>query len=819
MMYARRFAIIGAGLMITALTTDGARAETLPFDYCATPQAVVAAPGFTCSAPPPSVVCVNPSDVSDFYQKLNNPPAGVSIIYLPPGTYTLDSGNAAAIASGSGGAVAIPAGISVVGANTYADDANGVHLSVAGNAAIIDGSTAAFSPGLFTYQGCQGPLPAVDGVPTVTIGHRSCLANVTVKESAGMGIVLGGGNPSAGLTGWEASLSDSVATGNAVGPYAIGAGNFGCPTSGFNSGFTILRNIATGNNPTLDYGIAPTEELWIANSFLGTPGRIRARIERNRFYGDDRTAGIAAAGGYGGTTGSTVMIRSVGNVIDGTRQAFLLWGGLTGYTPLQSNNNSLLFVSSRDQILNTVTSPTPGGVVLIGAGIRTFYPQYSWIGPISQDNLIRSFVYGATLRNNRRDNNVATDFSVNGGFGMGDSRVQGVTSQPFLTSGLRNRSELAILGDFTSTELDLAPSGLKVLPWAANQSYSVGTPVTNQGNHYECRTAGISGSGPTGTLSDIVDGTVHWRYYAASAGIQESAIAPPSSKPDTNRAVLLSMMTPLYLVASVAPGGSDTGTQLDDDAPGGATIDADESCVDLSPSAASNSDPLICRDAKGIATGLADVRTTLPPFTLNCPAPPPVECTSPNGAAVSFAPSANLGTDGRGDGFMLACSATSGNFALGARPVSCSLGIGDPTGDCAFNVVVQDTTPPALSIAASPAVLWPPDHSLVPITISPTVSDACDPSPVLNCSYVSNEPDTGCGSGDKAADVQVVNGVLELRAERCGNDPTNTSGRIYTITCTATDRSGNVSAPATALVEVPHDQSCHFHDDGTFVCH
>jgi hypothetical protein len=804
--------------MLTALTTNGARAETLPFDYCATPQAVVAAPGFTCSAPPPGVVCVNPGDVSDLYRKLNNPPAGASLIYLPPGTYTLDSANAAG--SASRGALAIPAGMSLVGANMYADDANGVHLSVAGNATIIDGSTAAFSPGLFIYQGCQGPLPAVDGAPTVSVGHKSCLANVTVKESAGMGIVLGGGNPPAALTGWEASLSDSVATGNVVGPYAIGAGNFGCPTSGFDSGFTILRNIATANNPAANLGLAATEELYIANSFLGTPGRIRARIERNYFHDDNLTAGIAVAGGQGGTNGATIMIRSVGNKIDGTKQAWLVYGGLTSFTPVQSNNNTVCVVSKQDQILNTVSGPPPGGAVFVGAGMRTFFPPFSWTGPQSQDNLVRTYLSGTTFKNNWRTNgNVSQDLNVAGAFGIGDSLVAGVSSQPGATTGFRNQSELAVFGDITAVEVDVTPAGVvKVPPWAANHSYSVGAAVTYQGNHYECRTAGISGSaGPTGTGSDIVDGTVHWRPYIASAGNATSAVSAGSSFPDTNRAVLLSMGTPVYIQAALAPfADSDTGNQLDDDAPGSTTIDADEKCVDLYQLV---SDPLVCRDAKGNATGLADVRTTPPPFALNCPTPPPAECTSPNGAAVSFAPSANLGTDGRCDGFPLACSATSGNFALGATPVSCSLGISDPTGDCAFNVVVQDTTPPALSIAASPAVLWPPDHTLVPITISQTVSDACDPSPVLNCSYASNEPDTGCGSGDKATDIQVVNGVLELRAERCGSDPTNTGGRIYTITCTATDKSGNVSAPATALVGVPHDPSCHSHDDGTFVCH
>jgi hypothetical protein len=103
--------------------------------------------------------------------------------------------------------------------------------------------------------------------------------------------------------------------------------------------------------------------------------------------------------------------------------------------------------------------------------------------------------------------------------------------------------------------------------------------------------------------------------------------------------------------------------------------------------------------------------------------------------------------------------------------------------------------------------------------VSAVASDTCDQNPTVTCSYASDEPDAGCGSGDQAGDIQLVAGTLELRAERCGTDATSTSGRVYTITCVATDASGNISAPAQAFVGVPHDRDCHFRDDGTFVCH
>jgi len=50
--------------------------------------------------------------------------------------------------------------------------------------------------------------------------------------------------------------------------------------------------------------------------------------------------------------------------------------------------------------------------------------------------------------------------------------------------------------------------------WAATTAYTVGVYVTNSSNIYRCITAGTSAGsgGPTGTTSDITDGTAHWKY-------------------------------------------------------------------------------------------------------------------------------------------------------------------------------------------------------------------------------------------------------------------------------------------------------------------
>jgi hypothetical protein len=115
---------------------------------------------------------------------------------------------------------------------------------------------------------------------------------------------------------------------------------------------------------------------------------------------------------------------------------------------------------------------------------------------------------------------------------------------------------------------------------------------------------------------------------------------------------------------------------------------------------------------------------------------------------------------------------------------------------------------------------------MVPVVVTTSAADRGAGTNVrVTCAASSNEPDDGCGSGDRAGDVQPTTQTTSfgaaqtmtfgLRAERCGTG----AGRTYTITCTAMDPSGNVSAPVQAFIGVPHDESCHLHDDGSFVCH
>ena len=116
------------------------------------------------------------------------------------------------------------------------------------------------------------------------------------------------------------------------------------------------------------------------------------------------------------------------------------------------------------------------------------------------------------------------------------------------------------------------------------------------------------------------------------------------------------------------------------------------------------------------------------------------------------------------------------------------------------HVTIRDTTAPTLSVTLSPNQIWPPNNALVPVTASISVSDLCDPSPVVKLlSITSNEP---LVTGDiQDAAFNTDDRALRLRATRAGAG----SGRIYTVTYQATDHSGN-SVRATAQVFVPHDR-------------
>jgi len=112
-------------------------------------------------------------------------------------------------------------------------------------------------------------------------------------------------------------------------------------------------------------------------------------------------------------------------------------------------------------------------------------------------------------------------------------------------------------------------------------------------------------------------------------------------------------------------------------------------------------------------------------------------------------------------------------------------------------IKVVDTTLPSLSLTLSPTVLWPPNRRMIPVRVTWRASDACDPAPRVSLvSATSSEPDTTAIL--RNASQGSTGAIIPLRAERSEKGP----GRVYTLTCSATDASGNRSS-AVGVVTVP----------------
>jgi hypothetical protein len=140
---------------------------------------------------------------------------------------------------------------------------------------------------------------------------------------------------------------------------------------------------------------------------------------------------------------------------------------------------------------------------------------------------------------------------------------------------------------------------------------------------------------------------------------------------------------------------------------------------------------------------------------------------------------------------------------VGSYILTYTVSDGHNTAQATRTVSVVDTRPPTIrSVAASPNVLWPPNHRLVPVVVSVLASDTGGAAACRIVAVHSNEPVNGSGDDDTAPDWTITGDLtLLLRAERSGHG----DGRVYTITVRCEDASGN-AASATATVNVPHDR-------------
>jgi hypothetical protein len=123
----------------------------------------------------------------------------------------------------------------------------------------------------------------------------------------------------------------------------------------------------------------------------------------------------------------------------------------------------------------------------------------------------------------------------------------------------------------------------------------------------------------------------------------------------------------------------------------------------------------------------------------------------------------------------------------------------------AVTTVLQDTTPPVITLSTITSTLWPPNGKLLPVRISGKIT----------ADHLS-DVDQGTGTFQVVDEYGLVQPggsiaimpdgtfafTVMLRASRLGEDR---DGRHYQIVARVADRSGNIGL-ASASVVVPHDQ-------------
>jgi Leucine-rich repeat (LRR) protein len=149
------------------------------------------------------------------------------------------------------------------------------------------------------------------------------------------------------------------------------------------------------------------------------------------------------------------------------------------------------------------------------------------------------------------------------------------------------------------------------------------------------------------------------------------------------------------------------------------------------------------------------------------------------------------------------------SFSLDSHTVTLVVcdGVNDPvTKDIEIEVI--DTADPTLAPVPDQTILWPPNHDMVEVTIEVNAHDNSGDPVVLTASVTSSEPLDDLGDGSTEADwtipvIDQVNGLItaQLRAERSGSG----DDRVYTISITGTDSSGN-SSEAQVEIVVPHSK-------------
>jgi hypothetical protein len=101
-----------------------------------------------------------------------------------------------------------------------------------------------------------------------------------------------------------------------------------------------------------------------------------------------------------------------------------------------------------------------------------------------------------------------------------------------------------------------------------------------------------------------------------------------------------------------------------------------------------------------------------------------------------------------------------------------------------------------VGLTATPNSLWPPNKSLIDVTIDVTVTDDSDPSPACEITGITSNEALDASDWSQSGALEV-----SLRADRNGLGV----GRSYAIEVTCTNASG-LGTSGSVTVAVPHDR-------------
>jgi probable HAF family extracellular repeat protein len=275
--------------------------------------------------------------------------------------------------------------------------------------------------------------------------------------------------------------------------------------------------------------------------------------------------------------------------------------------------------------------------------------------------------------------------------------------------------------------------------------------------------------------------------------VTTTAVATDDSG-DTPVCTLSGITAPGATSADYSVTGGNTGTVK---AVGGRVYTVTETCTDGSGNAASASvDVTVLADTKApvIAAVVPSPATIAPPNNLLVPVTLAVTATDDVDDQPACVVSSVSASGAAAGDYSITDALSAKLRAVGGRTyhldVVCTDAAGNHDARTADVVVPPDTTAPVFtSLTASPDTIWPPKGQFVTVTTAAVATDDSGETPVCTLSGIT-------APGATAADYSVT-GTNTGRVKAVG-------GRVYTVTETCTDGSGNArtaSANVTVLAD------------------